>query len=190
MKKTIIYIIVLLISVIITSGVTYAYLRANVTKDSIDTDATQIEVIYTNGNKIDEKMSLGNSKEDGYNTTVYIRQTNNSVPVKASIFIDINSISPYLASQGFIWEVYKTYNGTTTKAGEGNFLGCEGTTNTKKCANGDRMYFIKDYVLLTDNTGFTIYFWVNGNLVGNEVIGAKFNGEIGAHTNQITGEIS
>lgn len=190
MKKTVISIIVILLIIVITSGVTYAYFSATTVKNNINSEATQIEVIYTNGNNISGEMNLTRAKEGGYNTTVYIKQTNNGVPVEANLFVDIKNISSDLASKGFIWEVYKIYGGATEKVAEGNFLGCENGQTTKKCANGDRMYLVRNYALKNDNTGFTIYFWLNGDLVGNEIIGTTFNGEIGAHTNKITGATS
>lgn len=189
MKKILEYTIIVLLIIVITSGATYAYFSATVAKNNIHGGTTQIDVIYTNGNVIDREINLSRTKEEGYNTTVYIRQSEISVPVKANIFIDINNISSGLSSQGFIWEVYQNINGIPTQVSKGDFWDCEGNGGQKKCANGDRMYLIRDYRLTTEDTGFTIYFWLNGDLVGNEVVGSTFHGEIGAITNQITGDL-
>ena len=186
MKKIIIYTSIVILIIAVTAGATYAYFSSSTTRNNMSGGTTQIDVVYTNGNVIDGEINLSETKEEGYNTTVYIRQTNSSVPVEANIYIDIDEISQGLSSLGFIWEVYDEDGEKLT---EGDFWDCEGRNTTKKCADGDRMYLVRDYPLTTNDAGFTIYFWLNGDLVGNEVIGATFHGEIGAITNIVTGEL-
>lgn len=188
MKKIMIYILLILLLTIITAGATYAYLAASTNSviNVITGESAQLVVNYTGGKKIEGSMSLSKDKTGGHNTTVNISIAENSVIAKADLFININSISSSLATEGLIWEVYKTINGTESFVGSGTFATCYSGT---KCSNGDKMLIVNDYVLSTTNTAFTVYVWLNGDKVGNEVIGATFSGTISAETEEYTGEL-
>ena len=188
MKKITIYISTILILSIITVGATYAYLVAstNSVKNAIDGTSAELIVNYTGGTKIEGSMSLSKDKSGGHNTTVNISLDDNSVIAQADLFININSISSSLATEGLVWEVYKTVNGTESYIGTGNFSTCY---SGNKCSNGDKILIVDNYVLSTTNTAFTVYVWLNGDKVGNEVIGASFSGTISAETEEFTGEL-
>lgn len=191
MKKILIYATIIVLTIVITVGATYAYFSASTNSNNMNSGSSQIEIIYTNGNKIEGDMNLSTDKEGGRNTTVNVRQTTNSVPTELNLFLNVDQITSALAVEGLVWEVYKTYDGITTFVDSGTFLDCGDKGETKsKCTNGDRLYLVTDYALSTTNTAFTVYVWLDGNKVGNEVIGATFSGTIAAESNEITGNLS
>ena len=145
--------------------------------------------VYTGGEAIEGEMDLSTDKSGGYNTTVNISISENSVVAKANLYIDIQEISSSLATEGLTWEVYKTINGTESPEASGTFADCDPSNAVKKCTAGDKLYIVTDYTLSTTPTAFTVYVWLNGHKVGNEVIGASFKGIIKAESENFTGKL-
>jgi len=189
-KKAIIYITTILLLTIITVGGTYAFFTANASsKNDVVTEAHKFEVIYTGGTKISGPLNLASKKEQGTNTTVNIKVAEDSVLGKANIYIMIEEISKVIANDALVWEVYKTSQGVESFVDSGTFLECADGNNTKPCEANDKLYLVKNYKLSKENTSFTIYLWLNGNLVDNQVIGATFKGYIGAESENFTADI-
>ena len=189
MKKITLYISIIVLIIVFTAGATFAYLvtTENSIVNSITAEGAEIKVIYTGGKKIEGPISLSENKDGGLNTTINIKLDVVSAPVKTDLYINVNKISSSLASEGFKWEVYK--NNETTAFSSGNFLDCQNGNGVKNCAVGDRLYIVKDYKTPTTNTTFTVYVWLDGNLVGNEVLGASFSGIIEAESEKFTGHL-
>ena len=88
-----------------------------------------------------------------------------------------------IAIPGFVWEVYGYRNGNLVYSNSGTFNGYDDTTNNK-------IPIVTNYQLSEDNTEFIVYFWIDGSLTGNEVLGGAFSGYIGATSQQVTAELS
>lgn len=191
LKKIVINITIILLITIITVGATFAYLSATTNSDRnvITSDSAQLIVKYTGGMHIDGTISMSKDKTGGRNTTVNISQDENSVNAKANLFINIDSISSQLATEGFIWEVYKVVDDEEIYVNDGTFATCQSGETSRKCAKGDRIYIVNDYVLSIENTAFKVYVWLDGNQVGNEVLGTSFSGTIAAETERYTGHL-
>ena len=189
MKKITIYITIILLITVITAGSTFAYLISTTNSgiNTVTTEGAEIKVLYTGGKKLEGLISLSEDKTGGINTTVNISLEEDSAPVKTNLFINVDQITSTLATSGFKWEVYK--NNETTPFSTGDFLGCKNGNTTKKCAKGDKLYIVNDYKTLTTNTSFTVYVWLDGHIVGNEVIGATFSGTIAAESEKFTGDL-
>lgn len=191
MKELYKYILVTILIIIITVGSTYAYFSSRVnTGNNIKTNSSKLEVIYTGGTQISGNLNLVNTKEEGYNTTVNIKLSEDSVDAKADLYIYVNKITSSIANAALKWEVYKTYEGVKTFVSSGSFLDCANGNTTKTCTNGDKIYIVKDYQLTTTDTYYTVYIWLDGNMVGNEVLGAVLEGYIGAETEHITTKLN
>lgn len=187
MKKIIIYTLSIILIIVITVGSTFAYFTSTINNNNnIKTNSSKLEVIYTGGTAINGNLNLVNSKEEGYKTTVNIKLSEESVDAKADLFIHINKITSTLANEALNWEVHKQYEGVETFVDSGTFLDCANGNTTKTCTNGDKIYIVRDYELTTTDTYYTVYIWLDGNKVGNEVLGAKLEGYIGAETEHIT----
>jgi len=193
MKKIITYIIIILVITIITAGSTYAYLvsKTNSSGNGLLGEGAELNVIYTGGTALEGGISPGNDKSSGLNTTVNIGITENSVVAKANLYINVNTISLPLATEGFIWEVYKKINGEETFVDSGTFTECRTTIgeDTKKCQAGDKLYIVNDYILSTTTTSFTVYVWIDGNKTSSDVLGSSFRGVIEAETENFTGHL-
>lgn len=188
-KKTLTYIILITLVVILIVGGTYAYLSTSTTGNEFATNANKFEVIYTGGKKIGGKLEFANSKSEDMKTTVNIRMAENSVLGVANLYIQIEEITANIANEALIWEVYRTYDGVESFAGKGTFADCKTGSQNRNCQTGDKLYIINDYKLSDKNTAFTIYIWLDGNIATNSAIGGIFKGHIGAETENFTGNL-
>ena len=191
MKKTILYITGVLLLTIMIAGSTYAYLSATISSEqnAIRTQSNELNVVYTGGSTIAGNLNLSVDKSGGLNTSVNIRLDTKSVKAKGNLYINIDEISQHLSVNGFNWEVYGVSNNELVYEDTGTFEECRATNGIKKCEQGDRLYIVNDYQLTTTNTTFTVYVWLDGNKVGNEVIGQVFRGTIVAETEKYTTDI-
>lgn len=191
MKKAILYTIIILLVIVITVTGTYAFFVATTgSNNNVTANSAKLEVIYTGGTAIQGGLNLVRTKEEGFNTTVTIKLSEDSVDAMADIYIHINQITSTIATEALIWEVYKKYEGTETFVDSGTFLDCEAENTTKKCENGDKIYIVKNYELTTTDTYYTVYIWLNGDKVGNEALGATLDAYIGAETEHITTQLN
>lgn len=189
MKKMIIYIIAIVLSVVLIVSGTYAFFVATSNSNEIATNSTKFEVIYTGGDKMSGKLEFSNSKTDDFKTAVNIRMAEGSVLGTANLYVQIEEITSNIANEALTWEVYKTYNGVESFEGSGSFADCQTGTQKNNCQTGDKLYIVNNYKLSEQNTTFTIYIWLNGNLADNSAIGGIFKGYIGAETENFTGNL-
>lgn len=181
-SKRIYYIIAILSIIIITIGGTYAFFNSSTkAPNNIATNSKKFEVIYSGGGTVNGPLEISSTKESGLKAEVNIRMAPDSALAKGTIYINIEEMSDSLANSGFIWEVYKDHD-LTKPYSKGSFEGYDATTNNV-------INVVEDYQLSTENTTFTIYFWLNGNdsHIDNRVIGAKFQCYIGARTENFSG---
>lgn len=182
MKKTAIYIIIVLVLVATISGGTYAFFSAstNSKTNSINSASSKFEVIFTGGTAIDGALSLSSDRSGGLNTTVNIKMGEGSVVAKGIIYMKVETLTSALAVDGFVWEVDGYKGGELVYYNTGTFNGV---------SEGDEINIVEDYELSTDNTAFTVYLWLDGNMVSNEVLGARVKGFLGAKTENFTAEL-
>lgn len=183
MKKTTIYIVIVLILVLTISGGTYAFFSTstNSKNNSVVSDASKFEVIYTGGTSIEGPFNLSTDRSGGVNTTVNFRMGEGSVRAKGIIYMKVETLSPALSTNGFIWEIDGYKNGKLVYHNTGTFDGV---------SEGDEINVVENYELSTDNTAFTFYLWLDGNILSNEVLGTKVKGFLGAKTENFTGQVS
>ena len=86
-----------------------------------------------------------------------------------------------LSAPNVKWEVSGIQKGNEVYTNSGTFSGYNATNN--------KIPLVEDYRLTEDQTDFTIYVWIDGNITGNEILGATFTGFISANTEQFTGEL-
>ena len=182
LKKIICYILAVLLLSAIIVGATFSYLASSSSgnENSVNSESKKFEVIYTGGTTINGPLKIGKQKEDGLNTTVNIKMAENSALATGTIYIDVEKITPNLAIEGFIWEVVGIQNNDQVYTNKGNFLNINDTDNSI-------VNVVENYPLTEENTSFTIYLWIDGNMVDNSVLNSEFIGYIGAKTENFTG---
>lgn len=179
MKKNLPYIILILLLFLAITGGTFAFLVSNYSTNNsaLNTTAMNFEVIYTGGSKIEGPINIIKETDNDLKlqTTVNIGVSENSVEAKATLYINVETITSALSTKGFVWEVIGIKNEEQVYYKKGNFDGINNTTN-------NIVNIVEDYKLDKNSTAFTVYLWLDGNLVGNEVLGSEFKGHIGAQT--------
>ena len=184
MKKAMIYSLIMLVLIGVISGSTYAFFSASTNpnnSNNLNSGGSKIEIIYTGGTEITGPINLTADKTGGLNTTVHIRRTAESEPVKAIIYLNIETLTNTLAVDGFVWEIYGVKSGTQVYSRTGTF---------KNAEENSEIVLVENYQVDTVDTDFTIYIWLDGNKVSNEVLGAEFSGYIGARSENYTGKIA
>lgn len=182
-KSTIITISIILLLLIIVTGGTFAYFSAMRESNKVEAESSKFEVIY-DGGEFEGTITLTSGKDNSQKLSnkVNIRMAPGSALAKATIYMNVEKISNVLAVKGFVWEVYGYKAGELVYEDKGDFYGINTTTNNK-------INIVEDYRLSEENTEFTIYLWLDGNQVSNEIIGAEFQAYIGAKTENFTGSL-
>lgn len=189
MKKTLLYSLGLLLLSILTIGATYAYFINTVSSSqNAEANAKKFEVLYTGGSALTTNLQPRESRDETYKTSVNIKMAEGSINAIANIYINIEEMSDVLASDALVWEIVvkKGTNNINITPSKGNFSSCM-TNSINECNNGRKIYILNDYEVTTENTEVTVYLWVDGSKVGNEIVGATFTGYIGAETRNVTG---
>lgn len=181
-KSAIMLIIGIIVTVPIIVGSTYAYYLSTTKSNNsaLNTNASNFEVIYTGGEKITGPMNLSKSREQGLNTSVKIKMAEGSALAKANIYINVEKITSNISIDGFIWEVVGIKNGVEVYNNRGTFKGVTSSSTVT---------IVKDYPLSYEDTTFTVYFWMNGDMVDNSVLNSEFVGTIGASSEKYTGSL-
>ncbi len=185
MKKQLIYAIcaVLLLAITI-SGSTYAFFSASAGENSnVDTQSHIYSIIYTGGTQIEGPLTLTENKTGGANTTVHIKVAEGSIEPLAYLYLNIEDMTENLSSSAVKWEVSGVKNNQVVYTDSGTFAGYNDTNN-------NIIPLVEDYQLTTEQTDFTVYVWIDGNIAGNEILGASFSGYISASTDRITGVLN
>ena len=176
MNKKIAYSVGLVLLIVIAIvGSTYAYFTsiATSTNSNVVATAEKYEIVYHGGTAINADLKTLASHVGADNTTVEIGLASGvNDSVNATLFI-----SPEIATDGFKWEVYRISGNTEILEGSGNF---QGATN-----NSEVTLITKP--LTTTMTSYKVYFWLDGDKTGNEIIGKTFSGYIGARSDILTG---
>ena len=154
---------------IVTFGITYAWFVSLKSIDVNELSSGKLEIIYDNGQDVTGTLRPSTSKENGLVATVKIRRTTDSVLGLGTITLNVIDIAPELSISGLKWELYK--DSDTLPISNGTFDGVTSDSQIK---------LISDYELLTSDTVFTIYIWLNGEEVGNSVMNKSFSAYINA----------
>ena len=182
MKKTIIYVIILLVVAALSISGTYAFF-STMTQNSnaVDTGSHQLQVQYSGDVAISGEIELVRTKEEGFRRELNIGLSPNSVPAAANFFLRVDEITEGFQHKALKWEIYELKDGKEEYIKSGNFLNI--TSNSTQ-------YIAENQMLSTTSRTFVVYLWLYGEEAGNEVIGAKLVGYIGAETENISGELS
>lgn len=184
MKKQFLYIVAIVLLLIITiSGATFAFFSSyNNTGNILNANASDFGVDFEQGDPIEGNLELSSSKNDPgvQKTEVNIKMKSGSPLAKVTVFFNIEEMTSNLAVEGFVWEVVGVRNNVETYYRQGNFQGYDATDNRT-------INLVEDYTLTEENTTFTIYFWLNGDLIQDtNILNSQFSGYIGAKTDNFT----
>ena len=161
MKKKLILLILLLLT--ISVGVTYAIFKWTSTNSDITFNIEGCYVTYDAGGDI-TGASLGPalSKDDTNNVlSKKITLSPKCSGVTANLTLKVNEIAPELKDTSFVWSLYEG----NTKVSNGNFA--DATTN--------KVYTLLSTKTLTENTTttYTLYIYIDGTVDNDSSMGGK-----------------
>ncbi len=174
MKKIIdgaVAVVAVITIMVLTFGATYAWFISSTKTDNVDlVKSGKLDIVYNKGNDVvDGELVPSSSKDVGIKTSVTIRRTEDSVNGLATITLHLDEFPEVLKTSALKWEVYQNINGETTLYKQGDF---------RSATQGGTIDIVTDYQVATSDTIFTLYIWLDGSGVGNEVIGATFKGHL------------
>ena len=179
-NKVTISIIIVVLLIIVVVGSTYAFFSSVATSNNsnVTSSAEKYEIVYQGGTQIDGDIKMLSNHNGADSTTVQIGLANGvNVTVNATLYIKVTEISEELDVSGFKWEVYSVNGDVETLKNSGTFQGA---------GNGSEINILT-MPLTTTLTSYKVYFWADGNSIGNEISGTSFKGYIGAKSDIITG---
>ena len=161
MKKKLILLILLLLT--ISVGVTYAIFKWTSTNSDVTFNVEGCYVTYNGGSNI-SGASFGPalSKNDTNNVlSKKITLSPECSGVTANLTLKVNEIAPELKHTSFIWSLYEG----NTKVSSGNFA--DATTN--------KVYTLLSTKTLTENTTttYTLYIYIDGTVDNDSSMGGK-----------------
>jgi len=187
MKKVSIYVISLLLVTVITISGTYAFFYAAAQNNqAVNTGSHQLLVKYSGDVAISGEIELVRTKEEGFRRELDISLDEKSVSAAANFFIRVDNITEGFQNEALKWEIYELLtdsenNKTEKYINSGNFKNINSNTIN---------YIAEEITLSTSIRTFVVYLWLDGNKAGNEVLGARLAGYIGAETETISGVLS
>ena len=202
--KTTVYIIAILLLAITITGGTFAFYQSgsSTENNAVSENASNFAVIYNQGDDITGPINIINDTDDDLKlkTTARIRMSEDSVNANAQLFINIEEITTNLINEeGLKWQIKGYINDSLTYNNQGNFKTinpatsdkCTQTDNKITCEEGYKVPIIGidtaiPLIVTKNEIVFDIYFWLDGNLVDNSVLGGQFKGNIGAMTEKFT----
>lgn len=157
--------------IILIAGVTYAYLVIG-TEGNLTTGTGKFSIDYSIVQDITAtNLSPSTTKSGGLVGKVQAKLSTNSLAGNFNIYVIPTTIEGLNTNEALKYEVY--VNNSTTAYKTGNFKGVAANTKVK-VVDGYSLTSTSSY------TTFTIYIWLDNNLVTNEMFGKTFNATISA----------
>ena len=193
MKKIILSIVGVLCVALIIVGATYAYFLTGVNGNSglAAGNATNYDIIFTKVSDFEGTLDPGTTRNDDVYSVVRIKVAGNTARVEANLYINIENISSSIATSALKWEFVATKNGSnvTITPSSGDFASCNHGGILEACESGDKLYIVTNYLLDYTDTEFTVYIWLDANLLDGNVADAVLEASIGADTENFTGGV-
>lgn len=185
-KGFILSIVAVLLIVIVISGATFAYFSGKTNEEEATSAAGKLNVIYTiTDNIANATLSASSKREDGILSVVTARVGENSVDAAFNIYLTPTVLTNVTDSDlnALKWEVDIIHDVDISTV-SGTFSGA--TINVP-------IKIIDGYNLLSTDTTFNIYVWLNGNDIENDNTGtnlatSRFSAVISADSVNISGE--
>lgn len=170
--------IVFVLIFIVLLGSTYSFFQASTNSSHFGASSNVLALDFVGDTDINQILPLGTSRSDGIVRTVKARLADNSMDALLSLYIKFDKFPSEFATEGFKYEVF--VGNETTARSSGNF---------KNAKEGEMFQILSDIKLTHTYQNITIYLWLDGNLVGNELMNKSLSGSIITSTGNISGVI-
>lgn len=179
-KRIITSIAIVILIIIIGVGATYAFFIASTNSGNATTNTGELDIIYDPFDPLTGNLMSSPNRSTGLSASATASLATGSVDALFSMSIIPTLISDELKTNALVWEVEGVRNGSIVCSGRGNFSSAVVGVPIEVFANGCD--------LDTEVTTFTVYIWLNENLISSSINDASFNATINVNSVPITGE--
>lgn len=177
-KKVIISIIGVIMIIIMVVAATYAYLMAVTNEGNIDnTGSGELSISYQKPSDLTGNLAISTSRDNGLKAVATASLNEGSVDALFNMYITPTALTN-LNIPALRWEVEGVRDDEIVCTGSGDFSDAVVDTKFK---------ILDSCELSTDVTTFTVYIWLDANLITSSVAGSQFDAKIGADSVPITG---
>lgn len=164
-KHIIMYLLIVLGIGILSFGAAYAWFTVTASGTPITVQSGKLSVNYTNGSTVSGNLYPTSSYEKGLSTTVYIGLNEDSLQALGTFRLDFVNVPDTLKISALKWEL----RDPTTKAliSSGNFL-----------KSNNSITLLSNFDITTTQKGYSLYIWLDGSMVGNEVQNQTFSANL------------
>lgn len=171
--------IVFVLIFIVLIGSTYSFFQASTNSNKFGAGSTVLALDFVGDTDINQILPLGTSRNDGIVRTVKARLADNSMDALLSLYIKFDKFPSEFATDGFKYEVF--VGNESNPRSSGDFSGAK---------EGEMFAILNDLTLTHTYQDIKIYLWLDGNLVGNELMNKSLSGSIITSTGNISGFIA
>ena len=164
---------------IVLLGSTYSFFQASANSSQFGASSNILALDFVGDTDINQILSLGTSRSDGVVRAVKAKLADNSMDALLSLYVKFDKFPSEFATEGFKYEVF--VGNETTARSSGNFVGAK---------EGEMFKILSDIRLTHSYQDIKIYLWLDGNLVGNELMNKTLSGSIITSTGNISGVIA
>lgn len=177
-KKIIISIVSVIILIMVVSAATYAYLLITTNEGIIDTTGSgELSINYQKPGDLTGKLIITENRDKGLKAVATASLNEGSIDALFNMYITPTALTN-LNIPALKWEVEAVRNEEIVCSETGDFSNAEVNTKLK---------ILDGCPLSTDVTTFTVYIWLDANLITTFVNGSLFGAKIGAESVPITG---
>lgn len=170
--------IVFVLIFIVLLGSTYSFFQASTNSNSFGAASDVLELDFVGDTDINQILLLGTSRDDGIVRNAKAKLADNSMDALLSLYVKFDILPSEFATEGFKYEVF--VGNESSPRSSGNFIGAK---------EGEMFKILSDIELTHTYQNITIYLWLDGNLIGNELKNKTLSGSIITSTGNISGII-
>lgn len=177
-KSIVIFIIFVVVIIILISSGTYAYISARTKDDYISTGSGMLDIKYSiTPENITGNLVSSINRESGLKAVATVSLKAESEDALFNMYI-IPTALTNLNINALKWEVEGVDGEEIVYTNAGDFSIAEQDTPIK---------IVDSYALTENDTIFTIYIWLDANLVKNPIENVSFGAKITADSSPLTG---
>lgn len=168
--------IVFVLIFIVLLGSSYSYFQASTNSTQFGTSSALLSIDLIGSTDINQLLPLGTSRNDGIVRNFKVRLSSDSMEALLSLYVKFDIFPSEFATEGFKYDVF--VGNETVPRSSGNFADAR---------EGEMFKVLNDLDLTYTYQDIYLYLWLDGDLVGNELMNKSLSGSVITSTGNISG---
>ncbi len=177
-KKIIISIIVVVLLVIVVVGATYAFFVSRTNEGGAKANSGELDINYVAPDDITGELKSSETREDGLKAISTVSLGTNSVSALFNMYVTPLALTN-LNIPALKWEVEGVQGGSTVYTNSGDF---------STASVNEKIPVVTEYELTEKSTTFTVYIWLDANLLTSGINDVSFKAKISVDSTPVTGK--